>query len=89
MTLAAANKAQPWRVSPTILPNVYISPAGITKIMSICTKLVRGVGFSNGCEELAPKNPPPLVPTILMASWEATGPCAIVCVAPSTVLTFV
>ncbi|MNC78601.1 hypothetical protein D3C75_1308460 [compost metagenome] len=47
---------------------------GIRKIASICTKLVRAVGFSNGCEELALKNPPPLVPSILIASCEATGP---------------
>ena len=45
---------------------------------SICSKLLSGVGFSNGCELLALKNPPPLVPSILMASCEATGPCAIV-----------
>ena len=37
-------------------------------------KLVSGVGFSYGCAELALKKPPPLVPSILMASCEATGP---------------
>ena len=58
----------------------------MAKIMSICEKFVSGVGFSKGWAELALKNPPPLVPTILMASWEATGPCAMVCVAPSTVV---
>ena len=31
-------------------------------------------------------NPPPLVPIILMASCEATGPCAMVWVPPSTVV---
>ena len=39
-----------------------------------------GVGFSNGCALLALKKPPPLVPNILIASCEATGPCAMVCV---------
>ena len=33
------------------------------------------VGFSKGCAALALKKPPPLVPSILMASCEATGPC--------------
>src|ERR1700757_4329616 len=51
------------------------------KIRSIWTKFVSGVGFSNGWALFAPKNPPPFVPYILMASCEATGPCAIVCVA--------
>ncbi len=30
-------------------------------------------GFSNGCAELALNIPPPLVPSSLIASWEATG----------------
>ncbi len=37
---------------------------------------MNGVGFSKGCAELALKKPPPLVPSILIASCEATGPCA-------------
>ncbi len=45
---------------------------------SICRKLVRGVGFSKGWALLALKKPPPLVPSILMASCDATGPCAMV-----------
>ena len=45
----------------------------------ICEKFVSGVGFSNGCALLALKNPPPLVPSILMASCDATGPCAMIC----------
>ena len=40
------------------------------------------VGFSYGCAELALKKPPPLVPSILIASCEATGPIASVCVLP-------
>ena len=44
------------------------------------------VGFSKGCAELALKKPPPLVPSILIATCEATGPTAIVCFAPSSVV---
>ena len=36
-----------------------------------------GVGFSNGWAEFALKNPPPFVPSCLIASWLATGPRAI------------
>ena len=50
------------------------------------TKLVSAFGFSKGCAELALKKPPPLVPRILIASCEATGPCAIICLAPSSVV---
>ena len=49
-------------------------------------KVDERVGFSNGCAELALKKPPPLVPSILIASCEATGPTAIVCFAPSSVV---
>ena len=60
-------------------PKVKVSAAGIRKIASICRALLNGVGFSNGCAELALKKPPPLVPSILIASCEATGPMARVC----------
>ena len=73
----AANSAHPWRRSPAILPNVWVSAAPIAKIASISSRLVSGVGFSYGCAELALKKPPPLVPSSLMISCEATGPCAI------------
>ncbi len=75
--------AWPWRFSPANWPKEKHSAAGIRKIASICTKLVSAVGFSNGCAELALKKPPPLVPSILIASCEATGPiardCSCVC----------
>ena len=67
-------------------PNTLVSPAPMEKISSICTRLVSAVGFSNGWAELALKKPPPLVPNILIASWEATGPCAMTCLAPSSVV---
>ena len=54
-----------------------MSPAGIAKISNIERKFVSGVGFSNGCAALALKKPPPLVPSCLIASCEATGPIAI------------
>ena len=67
-------------------PNTLVSAAPIEKISTICTKLVMALGFSNGWAELALKKPPPLVPSILMTSCEATGPWAITCLAPSSVV---
>src|SRR5438270_4678571 len=85
----AANSAQPCFVLPTILPKVRHNPPPIRKMEKICTQLESGVGFSSGCAELALKMPPPFVPCILIDSCEATGPCAILCAAPSTVFTSV
>src|SRR4030095_7099162 len=56
-------------------------------MQNISQKFDNGVGFSNGCELFALKKPPPLVPNSLMISCDATGPCAITCVVPSTVIT--
>ncbi|KAG1278016.1 hypothetical protein G6F64_014679 [Rhizopus arrhizus] len=70
----------PWRRLPTISPKVKHSAAGIARIARISRKFARGVAFSNGCAELALKKPPPLVPRRWMASCEATGPIANVCV---------
>ena len=70
----AAKIAQPWRWLPTMRPNTLVSAAPIAKIESIWTKLDSAVGFSNGCAALALKKPPPLVPSILIATCEATGP---------------
>ena len=58
----------------------------MAKIDTICDEVGERVGFSNGCAELALKKPPPLVPSILMASCEATGPTAMVCLPPSSVV---
>ena len=44
-----------------------------------------GSGFSYGWAELALNGPPPLVPSSLIASWEAIGPPGRVWVAPATV----
>ena len=45
-------------------------------------KFDSGVGFSKGYEAFAFMKPPPFVPSILIASCEATGPMARVCVPP-------
>ena len=44
---------------------------------------------SNGCAEFTLKNPPPFVPSCLIAIWLATGPPGIACVWPATVFTSV
>ncbi|MNR28913.1 hypothetical protein D3C85_1462620 [compost metagenome] len=80
ITVIDASTATPCRRSRTISPKAKHSAAGIRKMASISTKFVNGVGFSYGCAELALKKPPPLVPSILMASCDATGPIASVCV---------
>ena len=67
-------------------PKTLVSAAPRAKIETIWTRFDRAVGFSNGWAALALKNPPPLVPSILIATWEATGPTAIVCFAPSSVV---
>ncbi len=46
------------------------------------TKFVSALGFSNGIAALTLKKPPPLVPSSLMISCEATGPSASVCSPP-------
>ena len=83
----ADHTAQPCRWLPVMRPSSQVIADGIAKIVSIDQKLVHGVGFSNGCAALALKKPPPLVPSCLIASWLATGPIAIVCFTPSSVVT--
>lgn len=48
-------RAQPWRRSPTTIPNVRVSANGMTSIRKTAQRFVNGVGFSKGCEELALK----------------------------------
>ena len=55
------------------------------RISSSSTKLVRPFGFSNGIALLTLKKPPPLVPSSLIASCEATGPRARVWAPPAIV----
>ena len=82
-----ARIAVPWRLSPTIWPKVRVSANGIASMRKISNRFVQAVGFSNGCDEFALKNPPPLLPSILIASCEATGPPGIDCVPPVMVAT--
>ena len=69
-------------------PYMKTSAAGMTSTISISKKLVKPVGFSNGWAEFVLKNPPPLVPSSLIASCEATGPIAIVLARPVGPLKF-
>ena len=85
ITAMAAYSAQPWRRLPTIRPKVAVSAAGISRMNRTSTKLESVVAFSNGKALLTLKNPPPLVPSCLMAIWEAAGPSASVCSAPPSV----
>ena len=73
--------------SRTILPNVITQAPGSSIMEYNSIRLVRIVGFSIGVAEFAPINPPPLVPKCLMISRAATGPCAMICLAPSMVST--
>ena len=50
------------------------------------TAFVKQVGFSNGCAELAPKNPPPLVPICLIPINAAAGPRETDTVSPCSVV---
>ena len=84
-TVLAAKIARPWLLSFTIRPNVNGMAAGIRRMASISRKLLNGVGFSNGWAELTPKNPPPLLPSCLMAICDAAGPMGMICSLPSRV----
>ncbi len=86
ITNIEANTAQACRRASTIRPNMKTQAAGISRIDSISMKFERPVGFSSGTAELESYQPPPFVPSCLIAICEATGPRAIVCVAPCTVV---
>ena len=73
-TVIVQKITHPSRGRPTMRPKVWVNAAGITTIASSSTKLVNGVGFSNGCAALTLKKPPPFVPRFLMNSIAATGP---------------
>ena len=83
----AAKIAQPWLlVADHAAEQCWSAPRRSRRSSTIWTKFVTArVGFSKGCAALALKKPPPLVPSILIATWLATGPSAIVCFAPSSV----
>lgn len=59
---------------------------GIINMAMVSIKLVKALGFSKGWAELIPKKPPPFSPSSLMISKCATGPLAMIWVAPSKVV---
>ena len=75
----AKNIALPCFLSFILLPNEKHKAAGIKSNEIISNILENIVGFSNGCAELTPKNPPPFVPNCFIAIWLAAGPCGITC----------
>jgi hypothetical protein len=74
----AASTAHPCRVSFTIGRRCSQSAAGDQEDREQLEEVGERVGFSNGLGELMLKNPPPLVPSCLMAICEAAGPTAMV-----------
>ena len=69
-----ANTRGPGRLSFTMCPNMNANANGRTRIAQFSTKLFKGVEFSNGWAEFMLKNPPPFVPSCLIAIWLAAGP---------------
>ena len=80
----AAHTARPCRGEPVIFPSVNVKANGIARIENISRKFVNGVGFSNGCALFTLKKPPPLVPSSLMISCEAVGPCRSLAASPAS-----
>ena len=74
MIAIAAKMARPCRLSFNAFPKVKHNETGISRMEIISSIFEKGVGFSSGYAELVPKNPPPLVPSCLMATWLAAGP---------------
>ena len=74
----AANRAQPCFSLPAIRPNVFVRANGISRIRNISSQFVSPFGFSKGWAELALNGPPPLLPSSLIASWDANGPTVMV-----------
>ncbi len=68
-----------WRLSFTSRPKATTIENGISSSAQISRMLVMPFGLLNGCAELALKNPPPFVPSSLIASCEASGPPGIAC----------
>src|SRR5271169_1310265 len=71
--------AQPCPWFLVMRPRYHVSPLPMLKMDRICKKLESGVGFSYGCAALALVLPPPLVPSILMATCDAIGPWEMSC----------
>ncbi len=80
------NTTAAWRRRPVMRPNIHTQAIGSTTIAIVVNTFVQKVGFSNGCVLLGPKNPPPFVPSCFTARNAATGPRAMTCSAPSSVV---
>ena len=65
---------QACRICLSIRPNISTRAKGNTQKFITVRMLLQALGFSKGCDELAPKKPPPLVPRCLMGMMAATGP---------------
>ena len=85
MTAIAAIRARPCGLSFTINPKAIGRAKPTTRSSQFSKRLLQAFGFSNGCAEFALNQPPPLVPNSLIASWNATGPIAMVWEPPFSV----
>ncbi len=80
-----ARTVRPCLRLPIMVPKVRVNATGMSRIARISTMLLIGVGFSNGWAEFAARMPPPLVPSSLIASCDATGGAsAVVSACPSS-----
>ena len=86
ITTKEPKNTQPCLVLASMVPKVTVSAEGIKSMDRMCSTLLKGVGFSNGCAAFTLKKPPPLVPMCLMLSKLATGPRMSCWRAPSTVV---
>jgi K+-transporting ATPase ATPase A chain len=69
-----------WLLLPlSLLVALFFIQQGVPQNLQAYQPFTSAVGFSNGWAELALKKPPPLVPSSLIASCEATGPIPISC----------
>ncbi len=69
-------------------PVATTSASGNRMMLTVSSRFDSGVGFSSGTVEFGPYQPPPFVPSCLIATIGATGPTGMVCVVtacPSTV----
>jgi hypothetical protein len=60
-------------------PTMKAMATGISRMPSISSRFENGVGFSSATVLLGPYQPPPLLPSCLIATIGATGPSGIFC----------
>ncbi len=84
---AGQHRPARWRLSPTMRAERAGNENGIARMRQISNRLVSAVGFSNGCAELALKNPPPLVPSSLDGLLRGDRPPGSAAVPPVSVVT--